>query len=681
MATVAERQAPVDAIHAEVFGERQRKRSAQPGPAAPNTPTNVDDAALLDKARKAKDGAKFAALYYRGDWQGQGYPSQSEADLWLAGKLAFWTARDRSRIDSLFRSSALMREKWDRDDYRQRTVDGAIAGCPQVYRPRRTVESDHAQSSDAAANGGLREARHRCGRAQADGPAAEPDEDNEPDPPAKYSDIALSNRFVKEHGRDLRFVKELGSWLIYCEQESRWVADRKFFPWALAKRMLAAVAHEVYEEVMRTANANHSKVMKLASIIASASKLAAVVNLARSHKKIAATMEQFDLDPCVLNTRGGVVNLKDGSIRPGRRQDYFTKVAPVAPRRIPTPIFDKFMFEIMGGHIPSDVCSCAACATSFGQPAQDRQKSHDAEVERLKNYILRIYGYALSGDVSEHALFLEIGEGGNGKGLLNDLISEDIMGTYPSGYSCNIPIEALLAAKGERHPTELMDLWKSRLALARESDEGTRWNEGRVKALTGGDRLKARRMRQDFVEFPPTHKLVVFGNSKPTLRGADQSAWKRRLHMIMFPQKFDDTPDDSKNILKADKGLRDRLRAEAPGILQLLIDGCLERNKLNSFDPPQTVREASSRFLAEQNVIAQWLAERCDMSDPYGTASVNELWADCSKWAEPRKEYIGRRNEFNDRLERAGIRITRTGGQRGICKEIKLRAQEAAGAR
>jgi putative DNA primase/helicase len=308
----------------------------------------------------------------------------------------------------------------------------------------------------------------------------------------------------------------------------------------------------------------------------------------------------------------------------------------------------------MGGLFPPEICPCAACATSVGRPATERQVAHDAEVEALRKYVLRVYGYALSGDVREHALFLEIGEGGNGKGLLNDLISEDIMGTYPTGYSCNIPIEALVVAKGERHPTELMDLWKSRLALARESDEGTRWNEGRVKSLTGGDRIKARRMRQDFVEFPPTHKLVVFGNAKPTLRGADQSAWKRRLHMIMFPQKFDDTPDASKNILQADKELRDKLRAEAPGILQLLIDGCLERTQLRGFSVPQTVREASSRFLAEQNVIAQWITERCDTTSPYDTASVNELWEDCWRWAEHRKD-----------------------GQRGICRGIKLKTEEA----
>jgi P4 family phage/plasmid primase-like protien len=294
------------------------------------------------------------------------------------------------------------------------------------------------------------------------------------------------------------------------------------------------------------------------------------------------------------------------------------------------------------------------------------------EVRALKKYLLRIYGYALTGDVREHALIMQIGEGGNGKGVLNDLISEDIIGRYPVGYSCNVPIEALLTTKGDRHPNELMDLWKTRLAFARESDEGTRWNEGRVKWLTGADPIKARRMRQDFVEFLPTHKLIIFGNAKPTLHASDQSSWKRRLHMIPFPQKWDDRPDHSKNVRKADKELRDKLRREAPGILQLLIYACLEYSKLKGLHPPKTVCEASDDYLEEQNTIALWMEERCDRANPNETTTVNELWMNWSHWAQDHCEFIGRRQEFKGKLERAGVLITRRGAQRGICRGVKL---------
>jgi putative DNA primase/helicase len=267
---------------------------------------------------------------------------------------------------------------------------------------------------------------------------------------------------------------------------------------------------------------------------------------------------------------------------------------------------------------------------------------------------------------------MQLGDGGNGKGKLNDMMSEHILGNYPDGYACEVPMEALTVAKGERHPTELMDLWHSRLALARESDEDTRWNEGRVKRLTGGDRVKARRMRQDYVEFPATHKLIVFGNAKPTLRGANQGAWKRRLHMIPFPQKWDETPDHSRNILKADKDLMDKLEPEAPGILQKLIDA-LHDYQRRGFDPPRTVRDASEKYLVDQDVLAQWMTECCYISNPNETDTVNNLWANWLAWAERHKEFIGKRTAFMDGLERAGVQISRTSGQRGICSGIRLR--------
>jgi putative DNA primase/helicase len=345
---------------------------------------------------------------------------------------------------------------------------------------------------------------------------------------------------------------------------------------------------------------------------------------------------------------------------------------------MPTPIFDQFMLDIMGWNLPPTVCQCAACLISVGKPDEERLELHQAEVRALVAYQMRVYGYALTGDVTEQALFLQIGEGGNGKGVLNDLISRDIMGRVPDGYSCVIPIEALLAPKGERHPTELTGLWHARLALARESDEGVRWNEGRIKSLTGGDPVQARKMRQDYNEFEPTHKLLAFGNSTPTMRSADQHAMKRRVQMTNFPQKWDDEADEANHVLKADKLLSERLRAEAPGILAKLIEGCLDWQKRKSLEPPQTVREASRKYLAQQNVILRWLDERCDRTDPATGTKTNHLWKDYCKWAEANKEWTCKRNQFNERLERAGIKITRTATEKGRCEGIMLLAQESA---
>lgn len=588
----------------------------------------------------------------------------------LLCSLYFYTA-DIAQAARIFASSALgQRDKWTgRADYRERTLEVVSETVTEFYSPKRAATVKAA--------------------------AASSNPETEPEPPVEYSDIALSNRLADTHGADLRYVETLKLWFIYDEASFRWVVDTKLRIFTIAKRLLTAVAHEAMEKMLKAAasvgakggkenekkaDAIRTAARNLANTLTSAVKVAAVVTLTRSHKRIAAAQEQFDSDNWLLNTPGGTVELKSGTVRPSRREDYFTKITPVAPQKMETLIFDAFLREIMGAKVKLADCGCAPCRQHESKPAaeklapgKEKQPRHDAEVENLVGYLKRLYGYALAGDCRDHILVIEIGEGGNGKGVPNDLMSKYIFGNYPDGYACEIPMEALTVAKGERHPTELMDLWHSRLALARESDSDTVWNEGRVKRLSGGDRVKARRMRQDFVEFEPTHTPFVFGNSKPVLRGAGQAAWKRRLHMILFQQQWETTPDATRNILKADKNLLDKLAAEAPGILQKLIDGMLEY-LANGRDlkAPEIVLDASADYLASQNVMGQWMDDRCDRSNPNNTVTVNELWNDWKGWADRHNEFVGTRKNFIDKLEGAGIKIQRTKKERGICRGIKL---------
>jgi putative DNA primase/helicase len=290
-------------------------------------------------------------------------------------------------------------------------------------------------------------------------------------------------------------------------------------------------------------------------------------------------------------------------------------------------------------------------------------------------YQERIYGYALSGDVSEHKLFLQIGPGGNGKGTFNDFMSKCVFGCFPAGYSCEIPIEALLQSKGERHPTELMDLWHTRLALARESDEDTRWNEGRVKRLTGGDRIKARYMRQDYVEFDPTHKLFVFGNAKPVIRGSDQASWKRRLQMTEFQQLFGDKEDKEQGIRARDTRLLDKLKGEAPGVLHRLIKECVDWCRDRDLCAPETVKQAGSDYMAGQSVVSTFIDETYERTyNPADTETVNAIWCTFIAWCEKNHEHAGARRSFTDKLLQIGIKVIRTNAVKGICSGLRLRA-------
>jgi putative DNA primase/helicase len=201
-----------------------------------------------------------------------------------------------------------------------------------------------------------------------------------------------------------------------------------------------------------------------------------------------------------------------------------------------------------------------------------------------------------------------------------------------------------------------------------------------VKKLTGGDPITARGMRENFITWDPTHKTVVFTNVHPRLQGADQAAWKRRLHIQNFPQQFAQEADATRHILPADLELRQKLRAEAPGILQLLIDGSVERFKLGSTKPPATIKLATDEYLQQQNSVKRFIEDRCERGVDYETTAT-VLWNSFVQWAQENQEVPGRRTDFNARLERAGIKISRAVGTglRGICKGWRVASPGAEG--
>jgi putative DNA primase/helicase len=157
-------------------------------------------------------------------------------------------------------------------------------------------------------------------------------------------------------------------------------------------------------------------------------------------------------------------------------------------------------------------------------------------------------------------------------------------------------------------------------------------------------------MRQDFISFPATHKLIVFGNTYPAIRGSDQSAWKRRLHVLLFQQQFADKADSASQVMAEDRNLREKLQAEAPGVLQKLIKGCLEYQRIG-LKPPLTVTAASQRYLHDQNRTARWLSERCNRSQPKAKTKAKDAWEDYKSWCEEGREFICRQHDFYESLE------------------------------
>ena len=429
--------------------------------------------------------------------------------------------------------------------------------------------------------------------------------------PPNFSDEALALGFAEQHSPYLRYVAAWGRWSMW--NGVRWQFDDTLHAYDLARRSCRAAA----------SGCNKAKV---AVSIASAKTVASVERLARADRRIAATTEQWDADPWLLNTPGGVVDLRSGKIRRASPNDYMTKATGVAP---------------------DDTCPISTWLRFL-----DRTAGGDAD---LIHFLQRVSGYALTGITSEHALFFIYGTGANGKStFLNALTG------CQGDYHRTSAIETFTASATERHPTDLAALRGARLVTAVETEEGRRWAESKIKSLTGGDRIAARFMRQDFFEFTPMFKLIIAGNHKPGLRSVDE-AIRRRFHLVPFTTAVPPA--------ERDETLADQLRTEWPGILAWAIRGCLDWQE-RGLIPPAAVRDATAAYLEAEDALAAWIEDQGQI-DPNAWESSADLFRSWKSWADRSGEYHGSLKKFcqrlDDRSETLGLRKGRDGkGNRGF---------------
>jgi P4 family phage/plasmid primase-like protien len=252
----------------------------------------------------------------------------------------------------------------------------------------------------------------------------------------------------------------------------------------------------------------------------------------------------------------------------------------------------------------------------------------------LQAYLQRMAGYCLSGVTTEHALFILYGTGANGKSVFANTLTA-IMGDYATVAA----MDMFMATHGDRHPTDMAGLRGARIVTSIETEQGSRWAESKLKALTGGDKITARFMRQDFFEFTPQFKLLIVGNHKPSIRNVDE-AMKRRLHMVPFTVTIP-AP-------KRDKRLPDRLLAERDGILAWSLQGCLEWQR-TGLRPPAAVMAATDDYFEAEDAIGRWIDERC-VRGPNHAEGSTALYTSWKAWAEANGEYAGSMKRFSETL-------------------------------
>ncbi len=405
---------------------------------------------------------------------------------------------------------------------------------------------------------------------------------------------ALALAFTRRYHRDWRYVAAWGRWLVW--DGHRWRTEDTL------------AATDLTRGVCRHA-AVHADNPKIAAKLATSGTVGGVERLARADRRHAATTAEWDADPWLLNTPGGVVDLKTGRQRPHDRADRMTKITTATPNGV-CPIWRQFLAEVTGG---------------------------DAD---LQAYLQRMAGYTLTGSTQEHALFFLYGTGANGKSVFVNTLA-----TILGDYAANAPMDTFMETRTDRHPTDMAGLRGARFVAAIETEQGRRWAESKVKNLTGGDKISARFMRQDFFEFFPQFKLVVAGNHKPAIRNIDE-AMKRRLHLIPFTITV---PPE-----RRDKLLQQKLLGERDGILAWAVQGCLNWQRLGRLDPPQQVLEATEEYFEAEDALGRWLDERC-VREANAKSLSAELFNDWKQWADAAGEFIGSQKRFSDLLITRGV--------------------------
>lgn len=469
-----------------------------------------------------------------------------------------------------------------------------------------------------------------------------------------HTDLGNARRFSRLHGGQLRYVQVWG-WLHWTGQN--WQRDDTGAIMELAKATADGMFTEAgalnrqaarLNEAMATAGEHERKRLAEAADKATAAakaardwalrtqsrpRLEAMVALAQSEPGIAARAQDFDQDPWLLNVQNGIIDLKTGKLLqhdPGR---LITVIAPVVySPQAKSPKFDAFLRQIF------------------------------ADNEELIAYVVKFFGSCLTGDVSQQHLHILHGSGANGKSTLIRVVL-DLLG---AGYAGQAAPDLFLSGSDQRHPTEVADLRGRRFVAAIETEEGRRLNESLIKQLTGGDRVKARYMKQDFFEFAPTWKLALVTNPLPKV-GASHAIF-RRLRLIPFTVTI---PLDEQDL-----HLLEKLETERAGILATLVRGCLQWQK-EGLPAPSTVKTATGAYQEDSDVIGRFLGEHTEPSAG-SEVQAGVLWAAYRAWCTAGNMREGTLTAFGHRITDKGIeKFVHPSSKRIYYRGIKLIAVQA----
>lgn len=430
------------------------------------------------------------------------------------------------------------------------------------------------------------------------------------------TDMGNAERLIARHGADLRYCGPWRRWVVWGGETWNDDADDR------VQERAKETVRSIYEEGIAAEDPERAQALwKHAQRSEAAGRVRAMIELARSAPQLTIAPDDLDRDPWLLNCANGTIDLRRGVLLPFTREDLMTKRSPALfddAARCPTWL--AFLEQIFGGD--RDVIA----------------------------FMQRAAGYCLSGSTTERVMFILFGAGRNGKSTFLEVLRH-VLGDYSSG----TPASTIMSQRNKGIPNDIARLKGARFVSASETSEGAEIDEAFVKVATGGDTITARFLNAEFFDFRPQFKIWLATNHKPSIKGTDPAVWDR-IRLVPFTVRI---PDD-----QLDKGLRDKLIAEADGVLRWLIAGCLEWQRNGGLGEPAVVTEATEEYRLDEDVLKSFI-EDCCIEQPLVFCPATDLYRVYQEWAKGHGEEVMSQTLFGKRLRERGFRQGRTNSTRG----------------